>query len=589
MWPRTLFGLSKPDSSQQARRRWEPAAPPFRAGMRVEVLEDRSLPSSYAYTGLGTLGGSSTEARDLNGPGQVVGRSATASGEPHAFLWDRGVMIDLGTLGGPTSTAYSVNDGGQVVGSSATAGGATRPFLLTPEDTDADGAPDRWFRDVNADGANDLMAEIPVAGDINNRGQVVGGRYLWTPATPNGTAGTLTDLGPVFATAINDAGQVVGGRHLWTPTAPNGTAGVVTDLGAEVNAVDINRSGQVLVNKPLLGYFVTPAIWTPSAPNGTSGTLADLPTPWFHGADYTFAVAYSMNDAGGVVGDYTTGSAGNEYAQGSEGTEGVLWSGGEMSSLSLLLLPVREVTFPTEINNAGQILARGLLTPVSGPRVSISDTTLIEGSTGTRTATFTVTLSAASALPVTVAYATADGSATAGSDYLAASGTLTFAPGETTKTVTVVVLADRLPERVEDFVVRLTAASGAVVRDATGVGTITDDEPSIRMGDVTKAEGGKRQTTLFTFTVYLSAAYDQPVSVSFRTQDGTAKARDGDYAARSGTLTFAPGETIKTITIEVKGDSKRESDEYFILDLFGNSSNSALDTYRGFGTILNDD
>ena len=67
------------------------------------------------------------------------------------------------------------------------------------------------------------------------------------------------------------------------------------------------------------------------------------------------------------------------------------------------------------------------------------------------------------------------------------------------------------------------------------------------------------------------------MTVSFQTVNGTATTGDNDYVARTGTLTFAPGETTKTITIEVKGDSKREANEYFYLDLFGNSSNSVLD------------
>jgi len=93
----------------------------------------------------------------------------------------------------------------------------------------------------------------------------------------------------------------------------------------------------------------------------------------------------------------------------------------------------------------------------------------------------------------------------------------------------------------------------------------------------------------FTFTVTLSAAYDQAVTMSFRTVDGTATTGDNDYVARTGTLTFAPGETTKTITIEVKGDSKKEANETFYLDLFGNSSNSLVPKSRGIGTILNDD
>ena len=76
--------------------------------------------------------------------------------------------------------------------------------------------------------------------------------------------------------------------------------------------------------------------------------------------------------------------------------------------------------------------------------------------------------------------------------------------------------------------------------------------------------------------------------MSFRTVDGTAKSGE-DYIAKTGTLTFAPGATTKTITIEVKGDSKKEADETFYLDLFGNSSNSLFARSRGIATILNDD
>ena len=151
------------------------------------------------------------------------------------------------------------------------------------------------------------------------------------------------------------------------------------------------------------------------------------------------------------------------------------------------------------------------------------------------------------------------------------------------------VNGDRVPEPNETFVVNLSSPTNAIVVAGQGVGTIVDDEPRISIGDVTKYEGKKNQTTLFTFTVTLSAAYDQAVTMSFRTVDGTATTSDGDYVARTGTLTFAPGETSKTITIVVQGDSKRESDETFYLDLFGNSSNSLFTKNRGLGTIRNDD
>ena len=198
-----------------------------------------------------------------------------------------------------------------------------------------------------------------------------------------------------------------------------------------------------------------------------------------------------------------------------------------------------------------------------------------------------MTLSTASSEPVTVAFATANGTATAGSDYQAASGTVTFAPGETTKTVTVLVNGDRVGEPNETFLVNLSGATGgAVIIDGQGVGTIVDDEPRISIGDVARKEGNSG-TTLFVFTVTLSAASDVPVTVNFATANGTAKAGE-DYDAQSGTLTFAPGETSKTITIVVRGDKKREADETFFVNLSGASAALILDG-RGLGTILDDD
>jgi hypothetical protein len=227
--------------------------------------------------------------------------------------------------------------------------------------------------------------------------------------------------------------------------------------------------------------------------------------------------------------------------------------------------------------------------PPPSPSVSINDSTVTEGNAGTVTATFTVTLSPASTETVTVVYATGDATATAGNDYQAASGVLTFAPGETSKTITVPVNGDRLGEPDETFFVNLSSATNATIADDQGVGTVVDDEPRISINDVSKKEGKKNQTTLFTFTVTLSAAYDKPVTMSFQTVNGTATTSDNDYVARTGTLTFAPGETTKTITIEVKGDSKKEADETFYLDLFGNSGNALFTKNRGVGTILNDD
>jgi hypothetical protein len=223
------------------------------------------------------------------------------------------------------------------------------------------------------------------------------------------------------------------------------------------------------------------------------------------------------------------------------------------------------------------------------PQLQISCASVTEGNSGSVAAQFIVTLSAASTDTITVAYATANGSATADIDYQAASGNLTFDPGQTSKTITVLVNGDRLGEPNETFFVKLSGWTNATVASGQGVGTIVDDEPRISISDVSKTEGKKGQTTLFTFTITFSAAYDQPVTMSYQTVNGTATTGDKDYVAKSGTLTFAPGETTKTITIAVNGDSKKEPNETFYLDLFGNSSNSLFSKSRGIGTILNDD
>ena len=158
-----------------------------------------------------------------------------------------------------------------------------------------------------------------------------------------------------------------------------------------------------------------------------------------------------------------------------------------------------------------------------------------------------------------------------------------------TGTITVPVLGDRLPEPDETFFVSLSGATNATIADGQGVGPIVDNEPRIRISDFTKAEGRRGKTTIFTFTVTLSVPYDQPVTMSFSTLNGTATTGDNDYVATSGTLTFKPGETTKTLTIEVKGDAKKEANETFYLDLFGNSLNTLFTKSRGIGTILNDD
>src|SRR5207249_1444532 len=145
----------------------------------------------------------------------------------------------------------------------------------------------------------------------------------------------------------------------------------------------------------------------------------------------------------------------------------------------------------------------------------------------------------------------ADGSATvAGGDYLSTSGTLTFTPGQTNKTITVQVKGDRVGESSEDFSVNLSAAVKADVIDGTGIGTITDDEPRVSLNNASVTEGNSG-TTPMTFTVTLSAATDAPSTVNFNTASaGAISGKDFDSA--SGTLTFLAGQTSKTLSVAVR-------------------------------------
>ncbi len=111
-----------------------------------------------------------------------------------------------------------------------------------------------------------------------------------------------------------------------------------------------------------------------------------------------------------------------------------------------------------------------------GPLLGINNVELPEGNAGTTAFVFTVALSAPSTGPVTVDFSTRNGTAQAGSDYIATSGTLTFAPGELTKQITVDVVGDILAEDIEVFFVDLASASGATIGDGEGLGRIFNDD-----------------------------------------------------------------------------------------------------------------
>ncbi len=212
------------------------------------------------------------------------------------------------------------------------------------------------------------------------------------------------------------------------------------------------------------------------------------------------------------------------------------------------------------------------------PTVSVSGARADEG----QTLSFSVSLSGAATGTVTVDYATSDGTAAAGQDYTSASGTLTFAAGETSKTVSVAALADRVLDDGETLSLTLSNASGAAIGTGTATGTIVDVPPPPPTVSVAGARADEGAT--LSFAVTLSEAAIGTVTVDYATSDGTATAGQ-DYTSVSGTLTFAAGETSKTVSVPALADSVLDDGETLSLTL-SNASGAAIGTGTATGTIV---
>ena len=193
----------------------------------------------------------------------------------------------------------------------------------------------------------------------------------------------------------------------------------------------------------------------------------------------------------------------------------------------------------------------------------------------------------------TVDFTTVDGTATvADNDYVSRSGTLTFTSNSPTlQTIAITVNGDIKFEANEVFFVKLSNPVGAnVPGDGTGTGTIFNDdiEPSFSINDVSANEGNSG-TTPFTFTITRTGNPTAFTSVvTYSTAPQTATSPSDFTAISNGTVSFAPSETTKTITVNVNGDTVQEPNETFLVDLttvtFG-----LIGRATGIGTIVNDD
>jgi hypothetical protein len=222
------------------------------------------------------------------------------------------------------------------------------------------------------------------------------------------------------------------------------------------------------------------------------------------------------------------------------------------------------------------------------PTVSVFATTLPEGQFPPITHGVPLVLSGASPLPVQVGFVVAAGTATAGVDFVAATGTAVIPPFTTNYSLPVTILPDLQDENDETYVVTLNSATNATLGATQAVGTIADDDPQpeLVVTDCGVVEGASGSTPC-RFGVALSAASSFPVSVSYATASGTAVSGQ-DFTAASGALSFAPGTFApQTIDVAVTGDSSIEADELFTLNL-SNAVNATVPA-AGNGLILDDD
>ena len=205
---------------------------------------------------------------------------------------------------------------------------------------------------------------------------------------------------------------------------------------------------------------------------------------------------------------------------------------------------------------------------------------------------FAVTLDGSSAVEATVDYSTADptGSvdavATAGIDYESVSGTLTFAPGEVSKTIAVRVFDDTVDERDETFALVLSDLQGATLGRGSALGTIRDDDepPALSVADA----AGDEDIGELAFAVVLSAPSLTAVTVDYASTDGTAVA-GADYGKVEGTLTFARGEVSQTIRVPVIDDALDEADEETFAVALSAPTGATLNAGAATGTIRDDD
>jgi hypothetical protein len=225
------------------------------------------------------------------------------------------------------------------------------------------------------------------------------------------------------------------------------------------------------------------------------------------------------------------------------------------------------------------------------PGVLVEDASRNEGHSGTSNLLVPVKLTTISSTPVTVQYTTADHTATAGIDYASSSGTVTIAANTMSTYISIPIFGDTQSEPSETFYVTLSSPTGALLARSNAVAIILNDDgappapPSVIVRASSMKEGDAG-TIGMPVRIVLSHASTSPMEVSYGTADGTAK-EGVDYLRTFGWVTFAAGETVKTVNVPIVGDTAWEANETFTFNAAMTDPSSAPGSAAC--TIVNDD
>jgi len=467
----------------------------------------------------------------------------------------------------------------------------TAPTLTIGDVTVSEAAGTATFT-VTRTGATEVPITVDYATADGTAVSTAGG-----PGTPDytGTSGTLTFAPSLSATATQTFTVAIGNDGIYEAAEQllanlsNPVGATIADGQGVLTITDDDAAPTIAVNDVTVGENGT-ATFTVTLTGATALPIS---------VNYATVDGTAVSSASATPGtpDYLATSGTLTFNPSASGTQ----------TLTVTVPLVDDATNePTEqfalnlsgpTNGATLADAQGIATVTDGdpvPTISVDDVIIAEGDAGTTAMTFTVSLSAASGQTVTVNYATADGTALAGSDYAAASGTLTFAPGVTTQTVTVLVTGETVFEVDQTLLLNLNGPTNATIADGQGVGTITNDDaaPTLSIGDVSVSEAAGTAT----YTVTRTGATETGITVDYATADGTAVSTAGgpgtpDYTATSGTLTFAPSlaaTATQTFTVAIDNDAVYEGVEQAVADL-SNATGATIADGQGVLTITNDD